>query len=276
MSVTNSLIGGCPSFKQIKTFSEIEKAVSLDASTLVLLDIDNTVLSSTTDYGTVEYLSYLVDQAMADGQKNEIEAKLAVHDRWIQAQSLVQTKLTDEKIGDFIKIARTQQVSIIGLTARLPRMRAVTLPQLARHGLAFDSLPGFKFRRKYQVAAAIPEKLCYQTINKQICPIRWGEATIETPALFASGIVFCHDLNAKGVVFNDWFKVFSLYRQSKGLSTIKKIIFVDDAVYNFDSMYQASLELGLSFYGFHFQYQNNFDAAQAEIQEKTFTQKRMS
>lgn len=236
---------------QIKLFSEIEKTIAPDESTLILLDIDNTILTSAIDYGTIEYFYHLLQQEMIEKQKSEFEAKLTIHDRWIRSQTLIQTKLTDEKVGEFIKNAQSKKVPVIGFTARPPQMQPITLQQLARHFLTFDALPGFEFSRNYHVY-----------------PIARCEKTFETHALFASGVVFCHDLNTKGAVFKDWFSVFSSYRQNKELPEIKKIIFVDDAAYNFESMQQEAMASNLAFYGFHFQYQNNFDAIRAAIQEK--------
>lgn len=236
----------------INTFSEIQTFTDVDESTLLLLDIDNTLLSSTIDYGTVEHFSYLCKMEMEENRLSASAAKLANHERWINSQRLIPTKIIDKDAPVFIKEARERQATILAFTARLPGMVDITLQQLARHDLSFDALPDFRFQQTYQVELDISE-----TVSSK-----------EVHALFASGIVFCHDLNTKGDVFQDFFKGFDVYRKAKGMSEINKVIFVDDGAYNFESMNQAMARLGLIFYGFHFQYQNDFDSSRAIAQEK--------
>lgn len=241
----------------IKKFSEIQTLTHIDESTLVLLDIDNTLLSSTLDYGTVEHFSHLCKVEMEENKLSASAAKLANHERWIKSQHLVPTKIIDEKSPFFIKEVKSKKATIIAFTARLPRMVDVTLQQLTRHGFNFDTMPDFKFKEAYQIDLEASMAACNQAVNHH-----------EVQAIFASGIVFCHDLNAKGDVFKDFFKAFSTYREISGLPRVNKVIFVDDGAYNFESMSQAMVTLGLEFYGFHFQYQNNFDPDRATHQEK--------
>lgn len=236
----------------IHSFSEIQTFMDVDASTLLLLDIDNTLLSSTLDYGTVEHFSYLCKKEMDENKLSVEAAKLANHERWIHSQHLVPTKIIDEKSLTFIKHARERQAAILAFTARPPAMTDVTFQQLARHGFSFDILPDFKFRQIYSIEIGGSE----------------GIDRYEALALFASGIVFCHDLNTKGDVFRDFFKGFDIYRQAKELPKMNKVILVDDGAFNFEPMNQAVIDLGLAFYGFHFQYKNDFDCQRAIEQEK--------
>ena len=48
---------------------------------------------------------------------------------------------------------------------------------------------------------------------------------------------------------------------------LKRIIFVDDVLENIESMQTVAKELGLDFYGFHFQYKNDFSPSQAAAEE---------
>lgn len=251
----------------IKEFSEIQTATNVDEATLILLDIDNTLLSSAIDYGTIEHFFHLCKIVMEKDKLSAEAAKLANHEWWIRSQHLVPTKVIDEKSHAFIKEAKNNQATTIAFTARLPRMTEVTLQQLARHGFSFDILSDFNFKKIYQADLESLTTSCNQSLNSK-----------EVYALFASGVVFCHDLNTKGEVFKDFFKAFGMYREAKGLPDINKVIFVDDGAYNFESMSQAVVDLGLTFCGFHFQYQNDFDLGRAILQEKMFVEadKRLS
>lgn len=266
---------GISSVWAIKKFSEINKTVIIDASTLILLDIDNTLLTPTGDYGTVEHFTHLYKTEMTLKRCSEIEAKMAIHDRWIDAHNLIKTKIIDEKVHEFIKIATHCQAVILGFTARLPRMCKITLQHLGIHGLVFDQLPSFKFSKIYQIfppsfLTSYPQTNKINYFSEGIFDTKVRQAE----ALFTAGVVFCHDLNSKGSVLKDFFKKLSLYRKNQSLPEIKKIVFVDDGAYNFASMQQATTELGLGFQGFHFQYQNDFDAVRAADEEQRLIQKR--
>lgn len=241
----------------IKKFSEIQTFTNVDESTLVLLDIDNTLLSSAIDYGTVEHFFHLCKVEMEERELSADAAKLASHERWIKSQHLVPTKIIDEKVLTFIKEAKKSKATTIAFTARLPKMADITLQQLDRHGLSFDIMSDFRFKKRYQV-----------DLEASMAPFNQSTHNQEVYALFTSGVVFCHDLNTKGDVFKDFFKAFSVYRENKELSKVNKVIFVDDGAYNFEPMSQAMAGLGLTFYGFHFQYQNDFDPNRALAQEK--------
>lgn len=250
----------------IKKFSEIKKTIEIDESTLILLDIDNTLLTPVGDCGTVEHFVHLFKTEMATKQCSEIEARIAIYERWIRAHGFIKTKVVDDNIQAFIKAAKMDNAVVLAFTARLPRMKEVTLEQLKQHDIRLDQLPEMTFSKTYQLTFDLSLTPCHQTTNIVKFPDveQWQAQT-----LFASGVVFCHDLNTKGMVLKDFFETLKLYRYNKGLADIKKIIFVDDGAYNFESMYQAASEFGIDFYGFHFQYQNNFDAVRAANEEQS-------
>lgn len=253
----------------IKNFSQINKTVGIDESTLILLDIDNTLLTPTGDYGTVEHFLHLFTTEMMNKKCNEIEARIAIYERWIRAHGVIKTKLVDDNIHQLIKTAKMNQAVVLGFTARLPRMKEITLEQLNQHAIMLDELPEIFFNKTYQLTFDLSLTPCQQATNIVKFP---GVEQWQTQTLFASGVVFCHDLNTKGMVLKDFFSTLKVYRQCKGLKEITKIIFVDDGAYNFESMYQAANELNVDFYGFHFQYQNNFDAVRAANEEQSLNQ----
>ncbi len=252
----------------IKNFSEINKTVGIDEATLILLDIDNTLLTPTGDYGTVEHFLHLFKTEMMSKQCNEVEARIAIYERWIRAHGVIKTKLVDDNIHQLIKTAKMNNAVVLAFTARLPRMKEITLEQLSQHAIMLDELPEMSFSKTYQLTFDLSLTPCHQTTNIVKFPEveQWQAQT-----LFASGVMFCHDLNTKGMVLKDFFSDLKLYRQRKGFIDIKKIIFVDDGAYNFESMYQAANELNVDFYGFHFQYQNNFDAIRAANEERSLS-----
>lgn len=252
-----------PPIWPIKKFAEIKEKVKIDSSTLLLLDIDNTLLTPIGDCGTVEHFTHLYKTEMLLKRCSEIEAKIATHKRWIYAHSLIQMRLVDDKVHEFIKGVKKTKALTLGFTARLPSMEEITFSHLQQHHLSFDPLEGFSFNKIYQLfppllVAKGPRKENTFPLDKHLR---------RAQALFAKGVIFCHDLNEKGIVLNDFLKVFKKYCQSKGLPFIKKIIFVDDGAHNFLTMQKTALNHNLEFYGFHFQFQNNFNAKRAEQEE---------
>lgn len=252
-----------PPIWPIKKFAEIEEKVKIDSSTLLLLDIDNTLLTPTGDCGTIEHFTHLYKTEMLLKRCSEIEAKIATHKRWMSTHSLIRMRLVDDKVHEFMKGIKKTKALTLGFTARLPSMKEITLYHLQQHHLSFDLLEGLSFNKIYQL---FPPTLVANGQSKQNY-FPFDNHLRRAQALFAEGVIFCHDLNEKGMVLNDFLKVFRKFCQSKGLPFIKKIIFVDDGAHNFLTMQKTTLNHNLEFYGFHFQFQNSFNAKRAEQEE---------
>jgi ADP-ribose pyrophosphatase YjhB (NUDIX family) len=234
----------------IKTFQEI--SAKTDSETLVLLDIDDTIFRSTSHYGAGEFFAQMVDDEVLKSNCTKSQAKLKVYDRWIKSQLNISTKLIDNKIHKFIKLAKTNNATVIAFTARQPRIAEITYNQIKKHNIYFDQLPGFTFKEFYRNQIFPDEKWCEDEKNIKICNTTKSKKYDDSQALFYKGILFAHDLNKKGKIFTDFYKKLSAYEKRK----FKKIIFVDDKLYNLKSLEEAASGLNLEFYGYHIE--NNF------------------
>jgi hypothetical protein len=258
-SITNN-----PSITPMKVFAEIPKG-KLDAETLVLIDIDNTILRSSTHYGSFEFFTHIVKDEMKNTGCTEAEAKIKVYDRWLKAQLQISTKLIDNKIHQFIKLAKASNATVIAFTGRSPLVSKITHSQINRHNIELDQLPGFAFHKQY-VNQLYPEPKWCQEHNDE-CNTISNKKNYNSQAVFSKGILFAHDLNKKGTVFIDFYNNFSAYK-----SNIKRVIFVDDGLHNLESLKEATAKLGLKYYGYHITSNYDFDPNLAMEEEAKYNQ----
>lgn len=247
--------------KKINTFSEINLPQNM-RDTLVLLDIDDTILSSPSSWGSVEQFKAMVEEAREAGY-NLKQAKVLVYPRWLTSQSIIRTKLVDEDFLSFFEQIMSSGY-VMGLTARQPFIdnkpviATLTAEQLDKLQVNFPLFDGLEFNKKYKKAVHSDAELATQLNLYDDC---------ET--IYHQGILFCHDLNNKGDVFKDFFASFTNYCGIKNQPLPSKVIFVDDARHNLESMYTACTSLGLAYEGYHIQSTNyHFDAKIAKQEEK--------
>ena len=230
----------------IHTFEEIDPAL-FGPETLVLLDLDNTVFASQTCYGSVEFFIHLVRDEMARRNISLDAARQIVGPRWKRAQDYITTHLTHPNVPLFMDDVRASGGPLLALTARYPEVLPQTIGALEHHGVTFDAFGDLVFEKTYV------------HLDKH------------APALLHKGVLFCHDLNSKGQVFEDFYMPFAQHRLEKGLPPIRRVILVDDWVHNFESMEKAMEKLGLAFQGYHYQYaRHDFDLSRALAQEAHF------
>lgn len=239
-----------PFLTPIGRFCDIERT-HVDANTLILIDIDNTILASDLCYGSVEFFIYMVREEMARSGRPLFEAKRLVAQRWVDAQAHISTKLIDEKIHDFLGWAVDQGSVVVGFTARDPEVLDLTFHQLNRHQVAFEKFETLSFSKTYEHL--------------------WEGDVHKAQALMEKGVMFCHDLNPKGVVFKDFLSNVQEWRQARDLNPVSRVLLVDDWIHNLVSMQEAAVQAGIDFWGYHFQYERKeFDPVRALEQERLF------
>ena len=190
----------------------------LDNNTLVIFDIDYTLLRSKTSLGTPEWFSHLMYREMAKGKTNE-EGYHKWYPIWMKSQQFNEIELMDRKIPKLLEFIKKKKGSYIGLTHRNPVAAEMTEQQFSKLGIKFEK----SFPYKVQYASAL-----------------------KIPALYQNGVLYCHDFNEKGVVFLEWF--YAIQKQL-GKCHFKKIVFIDDAGRNVASMAFAVKALGLQYIG---------------------------
>jgi hypothetical protein len=247
--------------KKINSFSEIELPKDI-SETLFLIDIDDTIITSTSSWGAVKQFFNMVENACKDGYTPK-QAKVGVYPRWLISQSIIRPKLVDPDFLYFFEQI-ISSASVMGLTARQPfvdgkpSIANVTAEQLRKLDIKFSILEGLEFNEKYTKALHPSEELSAQLNLYDDCQ-----------ALYHQGILFCHDLNSKGGIFQDFFKHFKKYCESNKLPLPNRIVVIDDGEHNLRSMYETCTALGLAYEGYHIQSTNyHFDPLIAKHEEK--------
>lgn len=251
--------------KPIIKFNEIHQHTEIDESTLLLIDIDNTILTPNSHYGSDDYFSHIVKKELTKAKLTPAEANLKVYDRWVRAQEIITTRLVDEEIHQFIEKTHAKNAVMIAFTARRPIVAEITYNQLKKHKIDFDLLPQFSFKKNYTNQIYPDLKWC-EEYPKQCA--NHNRRHHDCESLYKKGILFAHNLNTKGKVFKDFYRALSQYRKDRNFPPIQKIILVDDRLYNLQSLETATKELNLEFYGYHIQFTVNFDAVKAMNEEK--------
>jgi hypothetical protein len=239
-----------PFVTPIERFSDIAPD-HVDSNTLILIDIDNTILASDLCYGSVEFFIHMVRDEVARSGRSLFEVKRLVAQRWVDAQAHIPTKLLDEKIHEFMERAVGQGAVVVGFTARDPAVLDLTFNQLNHHRIAFE---GF-------------EALCFAKTYEHL----WEGNLHKAHAKMEKGVMFCHDMNPKGVILKDFLSNVQAWRASKELAPVSRVLLVDDWIHNLISMEEATKQSGIDFWGYHFQYEKkDFDPVRALEQERFF------
>lgn len=219
----------------ITNFKEIESTVTMDQNTLVLVDIDDTIFSSTTYYGSVDFFKNTVRNNSISKKIPHEESLIDIYPRWLLSQNIIETQLTDQYIHKFLNYKK--EATILGFTARQPVASDITLSQLKKHKINFNQPNNLQFTKNYGNI---------RQGSKRIWSYDYKIATLR------NGIVFCHDLNPKGKVFNDLIIKLNQFRKNQNQLPISKVIFIDDSRNNLESVKIAANKIGLNFYGYHF------------------------
>lgn len=123
---------------ETKSIREILKLTSFD--TVVIFDLDNTVMESTTELGSDQQFCQLVEHAFKT-LPNKQEAIDAALDIYHQVQHLVRTKPVEPKIVMMIKALQHIGIEVLGLTLRGDLLKDTTACQLGEIDINFANTP---------------------------------------------------------------------------------------------------------------------------------------
>jgi hypothetical protein len=203
---------------EINTIDQVYKYLDQDdynPETLVILDIDNTLLMPPTDLGSDQWFYAMYQRYLAKGynKQDAVYAVLPVYKQVILETDFVPV---EKETVSLVKKLQNKNVTVIGLTARSLDLCYRTIEQLDKVGIRFD------------------------VSNPHECPIKYGT---DKPALYVDGIIFCGNYN-KGEVLVSWLKQID-YQPSK-------VIFVDDKLKNVKSVERALHKRDFPFYGLRY------------------------
>jgi hypothetical protein len=125
--------------REIKQLAQIEPAI--DDQTLVVFDIDNTLLESVQTLGSDQWFDYLVDQGKRVRRWSEDRAIAEAVVIWNRVQEDTQVRPIEPDTPALIKRLQARGVRVIALTARSSGAAAVTERQLRSVGIDLGRNP---------------------------------------------------------------------------------------------------------------------------------------
>ncbi|NGX56740.1 MAG: hypothetical protein K1060chlam5_00986 [Candidatus Anoxychlamydiales bacterium] len=120
--------------EKIKKIMEIEPHIEEDA--LIAFDLDNTLVTSSSYYGSVNWEEDLIENFLKEGHILD-EAITKACDMWYKAQNKVQLKLIENNTIEFINKWKNT-CNIIGLTARSAGIKDITIQNLKLNNIIFN------------------------------------------------------------------------------------------------------------------------------------------
>lgn len=213
----------------------------IDPETIVVFDIDNTLLEAEDHLGSVAWGDFIARELESKGISKE-EAQEVVSIFWRTVQPHIQVKAVDGEAGQIIHEMQDQKVKVMCLTARMPQELLCTLKQLDAIGV------------NIQETAPVADS---------------AEMIFNRKALYSNGILFATPFNKKSEVFISFLKINKL--------PYKRVIFVDDKQSHVLDLQEALEREGIDCVAIRFAGADNrvkqFDPVAAELQWKNFQKK---
>lgn len=201
----------------IKTNSFLSITQHTDEKTLLIVDIDNTLVNSQTYYGSVNWEMDLYESLIKEGFSHK-KAKTYTQNHWYEAQKSVSLSPIEKGIQTFLKTYLLKN-NLIAITARDRTVMDLT----------FKSLKNLDFH-----FSLVDTPLhCSLTTKTPI------------PAYLHYGILFCGDC-PKSIA------LFYLIETLNLLEMPKKIVMVDDTEHNLEDMHKKTQKHGINFIGLHY------------------------
>ncbi len=106
--------------------------------TLLVLDLDNTLIESALHYGSYQWGNFLIREALKGGADID-QALDEVMPLWDRAQHEIEVQTIEAEIEEWINLQHDQKTLMLGLTGRSSQIATVTLNHLEKHGLKFSN-----------------------------------------------------------------------------------------------------------------------------------------
>lgn len=206
---------------EISNIKDILNYLDINQRSIVVFDIDNTLLRPTTSLGSDEWFSSLVEENLVINHeiklKNSKDVISAVNKSlplYFHVNSKIDLIPTELDLSKDVRDIESCCGHTICLTARSLKMVDITLKQLEKNGLVFK----------------VPELSSQDLIMK-----------FNYPCTYKEGVLFCGN--------NDKGKILLFFLDNINYIP-EHIIFVDDKIKNIKSVEKASISRGLKFTGF--------------------------
>ncbi len=185
----------------------------LTPTTLLVLDLDNTLVESSTHFGSYQWGKKMIQKAVQDGMSIE-EALDHIMPRWDEAQKHVQLALIEEYTPKCFETFHSNVAKVIGLTGRSPQVAPLTLAGLEQINISFSPME--------------------QTM----------QFDLPHPIHFEKGVLFVGAKNNKGDA------LIQLIKQTK--EKFNRVVFLDDQINYVEQVAQALAPLSLEYIGIRF------------------------
>jgi hypothetical protein len=209
-----------PNIIESPSISEVTKHVT-DENTLVIFDIDNTILEAKDLRATDKWFSGMTTYAQSKGY-NFNEATQIVLLPFGKAMEKTTVKAVEEKVSDVIKDLQKKGNTVIALTSRSLPFVECTPTQLNSLGINLSQPP---------------------LGNKEIT------MSLKFPAKFMTGILFCAN-NDKGEALQTLFKELKI-------KTPSKIVYIDDKEKYLIQVQKFTESIKTQFVGIRYSYMDN-------------------
>ena len=127
---------GTPSSLIVETASFQDVLDYIIPSTLILCDLDNTLIECSQYHGSIQWEEDYQKQQHELGETHE-DSWIKAHNLWVETLPIVSMRLVDEQIPDIIQKILVEEI-VLGLTARPPEVADITFTQLNQLGIHFD------------------------------------------------------------------------------------------------------------------------------------------
>ena len=234
------------SFEDIKRI--IENKANTDEETLVVLDLDDTVLTYGQYLGTDKWFSEEVKMRMAQGHSlDEAKNYVLTHLPTIAEHSIHDVRPVEPQIPDIIReLQNSSNINCIVLTSRGTPLRKATFGQLSSTAINLNFNQGLFENQSFK----------FQQVKN---------------AVFHKGVAFTNGAH-KGEALLELLQILNY--------SPKNIIFVDDKTYNVTNIENSlnTLNVPISYYGFRYgqmdAFNHLYDPNLADIQfERLFNPK---
>lgn len=204
----------------------------LDKSSLLIFDIDHTLIEPVQAIGSTHWERHLTQKLLQQGFTYH-EACIRAFHQWRTIQHLTAVRAVEDSIYEVLKFIRKLQVHTLGLTARDGTLSELTFDQLK--SVKLDEI--FSLRLKLE------------------------EIQGSYPLSYNKGAVFCG--------FNKKDAALKMFIEQTHFVP-KKIVFVDDQKSHVEELEDLAHRLGFDYVGMHYTASGDhtFDPKIADIQEK--------
>lgn len=220
---------------ETSSFSDIYQYIE-DSETLIVSDLDNTIMESTRHLGSNQWGEYIIKKLLDDGDVNTYdEATIAAGPIWRKIQAYIDVRPVEPTIPTIIKDLQERGIVVLGLTSRLPGDASYTREQLQSIDVSFET---------------------------PLISSEYYEWFIQDHAIYEQGILYCSFKNFKSDVLSHFFNTIN--------HQPKRIIFIDDKWSHIKDLEKAFQGTEIEYIGVRYsgadERVNSFDPEIAEIQ----------